>query len=225
MTDGSDDGDGAGEAGRRRELTASLAVPEMDCPSCAGKVDNALGRLDGVTDAALNPTAGTARVTYDPEVADEAAVIAAIEGAGYEVTEGRTGGSEDADGTEAGGDGAGAGGVAVAPPAEVWTSARAKKTWVGAGLVTLGLLFEFVLTGRNTAVASVLGAPLTLADALFIGAVAASGVPVIRGGFYSARNRSLDIDLLMGTAIIAATGIGYFVEAATLAVLFSIAEL
>jgi len=29
----------------------------------------------------------------------------------------------------------------------------------------------------------------------------------------------------MGTAIIAATGIGYFVEAATLAVLFSIAEL
>jgi len=50
-------------------------------------------------------------------------------------------------------------------------------------------------------------------------------VPVVRGGYYSAKNLSLDIDLLMGTAIIAATGIGYFVEAATLAVLFSIAEL
>jgi len=60
-------GGAAGADGRRRELTVSLAVPEMDCPSCAGKVDNAIGRLDGVTNAALNPTAGTATVTYDPD--------------------------------------------------------------------------------------------------------------------------------------------------------------
>ena len=106
-----------------------------------------------------------------------------------------------------------------------WTSARAIKTWIGAGFLVLGLLFEFVLTGLNPAVASVLNYPLTLADGLFLVAVAISGYPVVRGGYYSARNRSLDIDLLMGTAIIAATGIGYFVEAATLAVLFSIAEL
>jgi len=227
MTDGSNDGDGAGEAGRRRELTASLAVPEMDCPSCAGKVDNALGRVTGVTDAALNPTAGTARVTYDPEVADEDDVVAAIEGAGYEVTGGRSGdgGNGDGDTGEATDADAGSGGVAVAPPAEVWTTPRAKKTWLGGVLVVAGLLFEFVLTARNPAVASVLGSPLTIADVLFLGAVAASGIPVVRGGYYSARNRSLDIDLLMGTAIIAATGIGYFVEAATLAVLFSVAEL
>jgi len=227
MTDGSNDGDGAGEAGRRRELTASLAVPEMDCPSCAGKVDNALGRVTGVTDAALNPTAGTARVTYDPEVADEDDVVAAIEGAGYEVTGGRSGdgGNGDGDTGEATDADVGSGGVAVAPPAEVWTTPRAKKTWLGGVLVVAGLLFEFVLTARNPAVASVLGSPLTIADVLFLGAVAASGIPVVRGGYYSARNRSLDIDLLMGTAIIAATGIGYFVEAATLAVLFSVAEL
>ncbi|ACM57662.1 heavy metal translocating P-type ATPase [Halorubrum lacusprofundi] len=219
-------GGAAGADGRRRELTVSLAVPEMDCPSCAGKVDNAIGRLDGVTNAALNPTAGTATVTYDPDVIDEDDVVAAIEGAGYEVTGGRSGSDESGDDTEGGTDAdTESGGVAVAPPAEVWTTARAKKTWLGAGLVTLGLLFEFILTAQNPEVASVLGVPFTLADALFLGAVAASGLPVIRGGYYSARNRSLDIDLLMGTAIIAATGIGYFVEAATLAVLFSIAEL
>ncbi|EMA65224.1 heavy metal translocating P-type ATPase [Halorubrum kocurii] len=235
MTDGSngrDEGDGggaasgaAGEPDARRELTAGLAVPEMDCPSCAGKVDNALERVDGVVEVALNPTAGTATVTYDAERTTEADVVAAIEGAGYEVTGGRSdgdGSGGDAEGTD---DDAGSGGVAVAPPAEVWTTPRAMKTWLGAGLVTLGLLFEFVLTGSNPAVASVLGAPLTVADVLFLGAVAASGIPVIRGGYYSARNRSLDIDLLMGTAIVAATGIGYFVEAATLAVLFSVAEL
>jgi len=37
--------------------------------------------------------------------------------------------------------------------------------------------------------------------------------------YYSAKNLGLDIDLLIGTAIVAATGIGFFVEAATLAVL------
>ena len=223
MSDESEDGGDA--TGEGRELTAGLAVPEMDCPSCAGKVDNALERVDGVVEAALNPTAGTATVTYDAERTTEEGVVAAIEGAGYEVTGGRSNGEGSDDGEGGGSAGGGPGEVAVAPPAEVWTTPRAKKTWLGAVLVVAGLLFEFVLTGSNPAVASVLGAPLTLADALFIGAVAAAGVPVVRGGYYSALNRSLDIDLLMGTAIVAATGIGYFVEAATLAVLFSVAEL
>ncbi|OAQ53627.1 hypothetical protein HTG_05050 [Natrinema mahii] len=204
--------------GQRRELTARLAVPEMDCPSCAGKVDKSLERVDGVVDVELNPTVGTATVTYDRDRTSEADVVAAIEGAGYEVT----GGTADDGATESASSGDG---VDVAPPSEVWTSPRAKKTWLGAVFVTLGLGFEFLLTGGNVAVASVLEYPLHVADLLFLGAVAVSGIPVVRSGYYSARNRSLDIDLLMGTAIVAATGIGYFVEAATLAVLFSIAEL
>ncbi|ELY89776.1 heavy metal translocating P-type ATPase [Natrinema altunense] len=205
--------------GERRELTVRLAVPEMDCPSCAGKVDKSLGRVDGVVDADLNPTTGTATVTYDPDRTAEADVVDAIEGAGYEVTGGTDGGDGAIESASS------ADGVDVAPPSEVWTSPRAKKTWLGAVFVALGLGFEFLLTGGNVAVASVLEYPLHVADLCFLGAVAVSGVPVVRGGYYSATNRSLDIDLLMGTAIIAATGIGYFVEAATLAVLFSIAEL
>ncbi|MDS0261839.1 HAD-IC family P-type ATPase, partial [Haloarcula sp. S1CR25-12] len=206
-------GDASGD-GQRRELTARLVVPEMDCPSCAQKVDKSLQRVDGVVDATLQPTTGTANVTYDLDRTSEADVVNAIESAGYEVV----GGSDDeTDETDDG--------VDIAPPSEVWTSPRAKKTWFGAALVTVGLLFEFLLTTQNVAVASVLDYPLHVADILFLGAVAASGVPVVRSGYYSAKNRSLDIDLLMGTAIIAATGIGYFVEAATLAVLFSIAEL
>ncbi|MFC7198986.1 heavy metal translocating P-type ATPase [Halospeciosus flavus] len=209
-------GDGASDGGTR-ELSARLTVPEMDCPSCAGKVESGLQRVDGVVEIDTRPTTGTVTVTYDPDRADRDDVVAAVEGAGYEVV-----GETD----ETGGAGEPSSeGVDVAPPTEVWTSSRAKKTWFGAVLVTLGLLFEFVLTGSNAVVASVLGHPLTLADVLFLGAVAASGYPVVRGGYYSARNRSLDIDLLMGVAILAATGIGYYVEAATLAVLFSIAEL
>jgi len=204
----------AGNQGQ--ELTARLAVPDMDCPSCAQKVDKSLGRVDGVTETSLQPTTGTATVTYDPDRASEADVVRAIEAAGYEVVDGRSADSENDES---------AGGVAIAPRSAVWTSTRGKKTWAGAAFVVLGLLFEFVLAARNGVVASALDYPLHVADVLFLAAVAASGLPVVRSGYYSAKNRSLDIDLLMGTAIVAATGIGYVVEAATLAVLFSIAEL
>ncbi|MDL5363099.1 cation-translocating P-type ATPase [Halalkalicoccus sp. NIPERK01] len=214
-----DEPDAAGqenEGRQRRELTARLAVPEMDCPSCAQKVDKGLQRIDGLVDATLQATTGTAIITYDPDRASEADLVNAIEAAGYEVV----GGSDsESEGDELNG------GVDIAPPSEVWTSLRAKKTWLGAAFVILGLVLEFLLTAQNVAVASVLEYSLQVADVLFLGAVAASGIPVVRSGYYSAKNRSLDIDLLMGTAIIAATAIGYFVEAATLAVLFSIAEM
>jgi len=208
MSDGSTAADGAGSP--RGELTVRLSVPEMDCPSCAGKVGKSLQRVDGVVDMDLRPTTGTATVTYDAESVSEADIVDAIESAGYEVV---------------GNDGEGEASAAIAPSADIWTSSRALKTWIGAVLLTLGLLFEFVLSGQNTAVGSVLGYPIHLAGALFLVAIVVSGSPVVRGGYYSAKNLSLDIDLLMGTAIVAATGIGYFVEAATLAVLFSVAEL
>jgi Cd2+/Zn2+-exporting ATPase len=214
MTANEDGGGPAGEDGRRRAVTARLTVPEMDCPSCAKKVDASLQRVEGVLEATLQPTTGTAAVAYDPDRVGEADVVAAIEAAGYDVA------GQSEEGVDESG-----GAIDVAPPSDVWTSSRAINTWVGAVLVTFGLLFEFVYTGGNVAVASVLGHPLTVADLSFLGAVAVSGAPVVRGGYYSARNWSLDIDLLMGTAILAATGIGYFVEAATLAVLFSVAEL
>ncbi|MEF8853628.1 MAG: cation-translocating P-type ATPase [Haloarculaceae archaeon] len=204
------------DGGDPRSVEVSLSVPEMDCASCAGKVGGALDRVEGVVDTQLSPTAGTATVTYDAATTDEAAVVAAIESAGYAVVDGGGDSSAEAsDETDA----------SVAPPAEVWTSPRALKTWAGAVFLVAGLLVEFVVTGLNVEVATVLSAPVGVADAAFLAATAVSGYPVVRGGYYSARNRSLDIDLLMGVAILAATGIGYVVEAATLAVLYSVAEL
>ncbi|WP_192928041.1 heavy metal translocating P-type ATPase [Halococcus salsus] len=214
MTENVDAVEQTGDSKQARELSVRLAVPEMDCPSCAQKVGKALQRVDGITDTTLQPTTGTATVTYNSDRVTEADVVAAIEGAGYDVV------GDESDSREES-----TGGVEIAPPSEIWTSSRAIKTWIGAGFLVFGLLFEFVLTGQNIEAATVLDYPLTLADGLFFVAIAVSGYPVVRGGYYSAKNLSLDIDFLMGTAIIAATGIGYFVEAATLAVLFSIAEL
>ncbi|WP_299233433.1 heavy metal translocating P-type ATPase [Natronomonas sp.] len=223
MTRHSAGGDGGAE--RPDGSVLSLSVPKMDCPSCAGKVEASLERVEGVLGTDLRPIEGTAIVTYDPARIGEGDVAAAIEGAGYAVR-GRA--SEDTAGAGAG-SGSETGETAegrgeIAPPAEVWTSERAIRTWIGGLLVLVGLTFEFVLGWNPTVVSTPLGA-LSASDAAFVLAAAASGVAVVRSGYYSARNRSLDIDLLMGAAIVAAMAVGLFVEAATLAVLFSVAEL
>ena len=188
----------------------------MDCASCANKVEAALDRVEGVSDRDTAPATGRVTITYDAGSVSVPDLVDAIDGAGYEVTE--TGPEAD-DGGEDGG------------AESVWRSPRAVKTWVGAVFLGVGLLLEFLLTGSNVQVGAVLGSELHLADALFVLAVAASGQAILRGGYYSARHLQLDIDFLMSVAILgalfASVGFGealYF-EAATLAVLFSVAEL
>jgi Cd2+/Zn2+-exporting ATPase len=195
--------------------TLRLSVPEMDCPSCAGKVETALGRLDGCLECAPRPTTGTVTVTYDPSVTDQAALVEAIEHAGYEVIETPEAGHSQSAGS----------------PADIWRSRRAAKTWISGGLVVLGLLLEFVFAGANGQLATVLGSEFHLADALFLAAVGIGGQEILRNGYFSARTLNLDIDFLMSVAILGALvaslafGESLYFEAATLAVLFGVAEL
>ncbi|MGB9965309.1 heavy metal translocating P-type ATPase [Halobacterium hubeiense] len=211
MTDAPADGDPSAT------LTARLSVPEMDCPSCAGKVEHALEGVDGVRSFDTQPTTGRVVVTYDPDAADEAELVAAIEAAGYEVT-GRSG--------ESGGDR-----TEPASPGSVWTSQRALKTWASGVLVAAGFLLEFLLPGSNAAVAELLGSDVLLSDAAFLGGILIAGQPIVRGGYYSLKSLNLDIDLLMSVAILGAVaasvafGERLYFEAATLAVLFSVSEL
>ncbi|WP_336021605.1 heavy metal translocating P-type ATPase [Halobellus salinisoli] len=204
------------------ETTAKFTVPEMDCPSCAGKVESALDGLGGVSTVDPRPTTGTVAVTYDPNAVSEAEIVDAIERAGYAVTDSTAGsdGGDHVDSDDAGD-----------ARDSIWTSPRAIKTWISGGFAALGLLFEFLLTGQNGQIASVLGSDLLVADVLFLLAVASGGQEILRNGYYSARNRNLDIDFLMSTAIVGALlaslafGEALYFEAATLAFLFSVAEL
>ncbi|MCD2205151.1 heavy metal translocating P-type ATPase [Halobacterium sp. KA-6] len=198
-------------------MTARLSVPDMDCPSCAGKVEHALEGVAGVQSFDTQPTTGRVVVTYDPDEADEAELVAAIEAAGYEVT----GWSGESEGER----------TEPASPGSVWTSPRALKTWVSAVLVAAGFLFEFLLPGSNAAVAELLGSDVLLSDAAFLGGILIAGQPIVRGGYYSLKSLNLDIDLLMSVAILGAVsasvafGERLYFEAATLAVLFSVSEL
>jgi len=198
------------------ETTETFTVPEMDCPSCAGKVENALDTLTGVSTYQTQPTTGKVVVTYDQAHVSADDVTRAIESAGYDVTQTTVSG--------------GGGSSGLAETDGVWQSDRATKTWISGGFVALGLLFGFLLSGQNATLLSA-PIPLSLADGLFLAAVAVGGQEILEGGYYSLRNRNLDIDLLMSIAITGALVVsvgfdeGLYMEAAMLAFLFSVAEL
>ena len=197
--------------------TVTLDVPDMDCASCANKVEAALDGHRGVLSASTRPTSGRVRIEYGAD-ADPDALRDAIESAGYDVT-----------GSDADDDGA-TGRADDAADRGVWRSVRAKKTFAGGVFLALGLVAQFAFGGLAT-VATVLGVAFSVADVAFLAATATAGQAILRGGYYSAKNRQLDIDFLMSAAIVAAitasVGFGehYYFEAATLAVLFSFSEL
>ncbi|WP_336345292.1 heavy metal translocating P-type ATPase [Halalkalicoccus ordinarius] len=180
-----------------------FSVPEMDCPSCGGKVESGLSRRAGVESVETHPASGRVVVRYDPAVTDREALIAAIEGTGYAVE-----GDADEGSSE-----------------PIRRSPRAIATALGGTILVVGLLLRFALPGVDAALFSILGRTYLLSHGLFVASAAIAGAPILRAGLYSARARSLDIDFLMGLGILGAVAAHHPFEGATLAVLYSVAEL
>ena len=63
----------------------SLPVTGMTCASCAGRVERGLGKVSGVAGANVNLATEQASVSYDPRQVQPAALVEAIEKAGYGV--------------------------------------------------------------------------------------------------------------------------------------------
>lgn len=196
------------------ERVDTFEIPEMDCPSCAGKVGNALDAVRGIVEYDLQPTTGTATVTYDSEITGRSDVITAVEGAGYEVANAEA--EADGDHTD---------------DRSIWWSSRAIKTWISGAFLILGALIEYLLTAQNVSLLSIPSGDLLVSDALMLVGIVAGGEVILRNGYYSAKNRSLDMDFLMSTAIISATGasllfpVGLYFEAIVVAFFFNVAEL
>jgi Cu+-exporting ATPase len=60
-----------------------VLISGMTCASCARRVERALSRTAGVTEASVNLATERAQVTYDPASVDLADLISAVERAGY----------------------------------------------------------------------------------------------------------------------------------------------
>ncbi len=208
MTDGAmDDSASSSEMENEADGVGQFHVPDMDCPSCAQTVGSALDDVPSVAEYELRPTTGQVSVTFDGSPSPESAV-SAIERAGYTVNDT----SRD---------------LRSEP---VWRSSRAIKTGISAVLAAIALI-GFVVPAFDTTLVAVAGQSFSVSDVLFLGSVAVGGEVILSGGYRSLRTVSLDMDLLMSTAILGAllitvlTPRELYIEAASLAVLFNVAEL
>lgn len=66
------------------QQTATFDVGGMTCASCVNVVEKSFKRVKGVASAQVNLAAESARVTFDPEATDPAALAAAVQRAGYQ---------------------------------------------------------------------------------------------------------------------------------------------
>ncbi|MGQ7595628.1 heavy metal translocating P-type ATPase [Streptococcus suis] len=67
----------------RNLITETYAIEGMTCASCAMTVEKALGKLAGMEEVAVNLATEKATMTYDKDRLDAAAILSAVEKAGY----------------------------------------------------------------------------------------------------------------------------------------------
>ena len=67
----------------QEEQSISLVVQGMTCAACVWRIEEAVTRIPGVHDAAVNLATERARVTYDPAVVTPARIAHAVTDAGY----------------------------------------------------------------------------------------------------------------------------------------------
>ncbi|MDN5624628.1 MAG: heavy metal translocating P-type ATPase, partial [Acinetobacter sp.] len=74
---------------RVSDLKSSLQIKGMSCASCVGRIETALKKVDGVTQASVNLATERAEITSNTPI-DREALIKAVEHAGYEVADAAT---------------------------------------------------------------------------------------------------------------------------------------
>jgi Zn2+/Cd2+-exporting ATPase len=170
----------------------------LDCADCAAKLGKQLAGLPGVTTAEVDFGTAVMRVGYDAAKTDVARLAQAVRGAGYAVE------AEEGEG-------------APAMPRPTWWQRRGHETT----LVASGAL---IAAGYGLELVHLSGAPTYAAQVAFALATAAGGLLTARRAWASLKARSLDMNVLMALAVIGATALGDFAEAATVIFLFSIGQ-
>jgi len=179
----------------------ALTVEGIDCAGCAKSFANSLVSKEGIVDARYNVAYKKLYVDFNPEEISEEEIIDYIKFSGYSIVM----------------DEASIGNNIPKKRKTFWTSLFSKKelytTLTSMILFSIGLLLEFVFS-------QLLASYIVLIVATIIG-----GFFIFRKAFFSIKKLNLDINILMSVAAIAALIIGEAIEATSIVVLFSIAEL
>lgn len=182
--------------------TREFQLEGFHCKDCASTIETTVRKIGGVHSVRANFVAGKVTVQYDPRKAEYEDLVRSVERIGYHVKHGGL----------------------RAPEVRIWWRERAFLLTLISG-VLLGLgLFVQTLTGDPQLVA-VLGRSFPVSTVLYLAAIVCGAYDFSREGWAAVRSLRFNMDFLMTFAIIGAVVIQEYVEAASLAFLFSLAEL
>lgn len=181
-----------------------LEVPGMDCVSCARRISDRLEQLNGVEKVEPRVISRDIRVEFDSARIGEEDIAANIKDLGYEI--GRPGDGSDT----------------TTSQASVWATREGLRAYTAGVLLAAGL---FLRAFDLSPAISSFPWRLDAGGLSYILAALIGGYNFFPKGLRAARRLKLDMNFLMTVAIFGAIVIGEFVEAASIAFLFSIAEL
>ena len=164
------------------DAAITLPIGGMTCAACQGHVERALRDQPGVLDVSVNLVTRSARVAIDPARADVAALVAAVDDAGYH-----------AELPIAADD------VVARQLADDAARAREVRGWIARAAVSLGAMVIVM------AVMHAVSAWLIVGATVAIGGVA--GWPIWRHGAISLARRTPDMDALVTLGSAAALGL------------------
>ena len=180
--------------------SVTLKIDGIDCSGCARNFEQKLLSSEGIFDARINLVYKKIYVDYDKDVTSEKVIKSKISSSGYSVEDILEQTTDE-----------------VRETKSFWSKIFKKKefytTLISGVMLGIGLLLEFVIMNE-------LSSKIILILGTIIG-----GIFIIRKAFFSIINLSLDINVLMTIAAIAAIIIGETFEANSIVFLFSIAEL
>ncbi|TAK30207.1 MAG: heavy metal translocating P-type ATPase [Myxococcaceae bacterium] len=201
--------------------TRSFTILAMDCPAEEAVIRRCLGALVGVTSLSFDLL--NQRLTVDHTLASDAPIVDALTDVGMapepaargaEVPRSSGCGSDACEGC--------APGASASVPAARAPAARviaSRGTW--ARLAVAGAL----AFGAEAAVWAGVRETAALVVAMALASIALGGLPTLRKGLTALRTFTLNINLLMSTAVLGAAALGQWPEAAVVVFLFAVAEL
>ncbi|RMD86375.1 MAG: cadmium-translocating P-type ATPase [Calditrichaeota bacterium] len=182
--------------------TEELKLQKFHCVDCAVTIEKTVAKMGGVLDVKANFSAGKVTIKYDPHKVQTEELIRSVERIGYEVKHDTFQHPEEK---------------------AFWKEPEFVFTLISGLFLATGLLIHF-FTG-DILLIKFLSYRIYLSSILYLIAIFWGAFFFSRQGLASVLNLRFNMDFLMTLAILGAVIIQEFVEAASLAFLFSVAEL
>ncbi|MFQ5640848.1 MAG: heavy metal translocating P-type ATPase [bacterium] len=182
--------------------TAEMQVEGFHCADCAVTIEKTVSKLGGVKIVQANFTSGKVKVSYDPAQVANLDLVQSVERIGYKVKQGAHRDIEKK---------------------KLWKDREFQLTLLSGFALTISLFIAFFTS--NPKLFTAVGRTITVSVIGYLAAIFFGAFYFSREGWAALKSFRFNMSLLMSLAIVGAILIGEYVEAASLAFLYSGAEL